>query len=154
MYTEFARKAGKEWDEGIIEPRWTGTYAYRGMLDMRQAIEAVGEEQANVLPIVPMEIGIDFESSRLWLRQARHAQMYLGPDRHILTFPLQGNTRVNVVAFKTDRSKPVGDRTWNKALWVEDVSQDEMLADFDDWGDGVKRLLKVLPPNFRGKYKI
>jgi hypothetical protein len=69
--------------------------------------------------------------------------MYLGQDRHILTFPLQDNTRVNVVAFKTDRSKPVGHRIWNKGPWVEDVSQAEMLADFDDWGNGVKRLLRV-----------
>lgn len=54
---------------GEINPFWSGTYAYRGMIptdELEAALEAKGSEKR--LALVP--------------------QMYLGKDRHILTFPL------------------------------------------------------------------
>ncbi|MCA8864414.1 MULTISPECIES: salicylate 1-monooxygenase [unclassified Halomonas] len=109
---------------GEISPLWSGTYAYRGMIPTNQleaALEAKGREKR--LALVP--------------------QMYLGKDRHILTFPVKQSQLVNVVAFITDRSTP------NPALpegeeWVQTVTQQEMLDVFDDWSPACQAILECI----------
>ncbi|KAI0197466.1 mannitol 1-phosphate dehydrogenase 2 [Astrocystis sublimbata] len=54
---------------------FSGKCAYRGLVPMDKAIEAVGEEEA------------------------RHAQMYFGYHGHILTYPIDLGRIMNVVAF-------------------------------------------------------
>lgn len=106
---------------GEITPFWSGTYAYRGMIptdELEAALEAKGSEKR--LALVP--------------------QMYLGKDRHILTFPVKQSQLVNVVAFITDRSAP------NPALpedeeWVQTVTQQEMLQVFEGWSPACQVVL-------------
>ncbi|WP_421842249.1 salicylate 1-monooxygenase [Marinobacter algicola] len=108
-----------------LAPFWSGTYAYRGMIptkQLEQAMEARGADKR--LALVP--------------------QMYLGPDRHILTFPVKQSKLINVVAFITDRSTP------NPALpkgeaWVNTVTQKEMLGIFEGWGAGSQAILECIP---------
>lgn len=110
---------------GEITPFWSGTYAYRGMVPTREleaALEAKGSEKR--LALVP--------------------QMYLGKDRHILTFPVKQSQLVNVVAFITDRSIP------NPTLpeseeWVQSVSQEEMLGVFAGWSPTCQAILECIP---------
>jgi salicylate hydroxylase len=66
-------------------------------------------------------------------------------SQHILTFPIQNATVINVVAFATDRSRPVGQRQWKHGLWVEPVAQAELLAEYVGWGNAVLGLLSVKP---------
>lgn len=109
---------------GYLGPRYSGTEAYRGMIEtgaLAQAFEAAGVEP----------------------RLARVPQMYLGPDRHVLTFPVKGAELVNVVAFVTDRRAtrftPAGD-----APWVVETSQQQMLDDFPGWGPATRTILGLI----------
>ncbi len=106
-------------------PRFTGTCAYRGMIDslrLREAYRAAGVDEH--LVDVP--------------------QMYLGLDGHILTFPVKQGRIINVVAFISDRSRP--DPQWPAdAPWVREASQREMLDAFAGWGDAARVLLECIP---------
>ncbi|MGM1053888.1 MAG: salicylate 1-monooxygenase [Pseudomonadota bacterium] len=110
---------------GEIAPFWSGTYAYRGMIPTAQlesALETRGADRR--LALVP--------------------QMYLGTDRHILTFPVKQSALINVVAFITDRS------TSNRQLadgeeWVQGVTQQEMLEVFAGWGTASQAILDCIP---------
>ncbi|HCR98343.1 MAG: salicylate 1-monooxygenase [Halomonas sp.] len=114
---------------GEITPLWSGTYAYRGMIptsELETTLEAHGSKKR--LALVP--------------------QMYLGKDRHILTFPVKQSQLVNVVAFITDRS------TTNPKLpegeeWVQAVTHKEMLGVFKDWGPACQAILECIPEPMR-----
>nr|WP_298057324.1 salicylate 1-monooxygenase [uncultured Halomonas sp.] len=110
---------------GEINPFWSGTYAYRGMIptaELEAALEAKGSEKR--LALVP--------------------QMYLGQDRHILTFPVKQSQLINVVAFITDRSTPNPQLPQGEE-WVKAVSQEEMLAVFEDWSPACQAILECIP---------
>ncbi|NYS76500.1 MULTISPECIES: salicylate 1-monooxygenase [Halomonadaceae] len=110
---------------GEITPFWSGTYAYRGMIptrDLEIALEAKGSEKR--LALVP--------------------QMYLGKDRHILTFPVKQSQLVNVVAFITDRSIP-NPKLPEGEEWVQAVSQAEMLDVFTGWSPACQAILECIP---------
>ncbi len=110
---------------GEITPFWSGTYAYRGMIptgELEAALEAKGSEKR--LALVP--------------------QMYLGKDRHILTFPVKQSQLINVVAFITDRSTsspalPKGEE------WVQAVTPEELLKIFEGWGPACQAILECIP---------
>lgn len=107
------------------DPQFTGTCAYRGLVDseqLRQSYRAAGVDEH--LVDVP--------------------QMYLGVDAHVLTFPVKQGRVINVVAFVSDRS--AGNPVWPEgAPWVRESSQQEMLDDFSGWGDAVRLLLECIP---------
>lgn len=108
-----------------LEPRFSGTCAYRGMVDSLQLREAFRIK------------GIDEHLVDV-------PQMYLGLDGHILTFPVRKGRIVNVVAFTSDRSQP--EPTWPAdAPWVREASQREMLDAFAGWGDAPRALLECIP---------
>ncbi|MBT2772364.1 salicylate 1-monooxygenase [Halomonas sp. ISL-60] len=110
---------------GEINPFWSGTYAYRGMIPTDQleaALEAKGREKR--LALVP--------------------QMYLGKDRHILTFPVKQSQLINVVAFITDRSTP-NPKLPEGAGWVQPVPQAEMLKVFEGWSSACQAILECIP---------
>ncbi|MGR4070121.1 salicylate 1-monooxygenase [Billgrantia sp. C5P2] len=110
---------------GDLGPFWSGTHAYRGMIPTTQleaALEARGADKR--LALVP--------------------QMYLGPDRHILTFPVKQSELINVVAFVTDRSTP-NPRLPEGEEWFKAVSQQEMLAVFAGWGAASQAILACIP---------
>lgn len=109
---------------GRFGPRFSGTKAYRGMLDTARLEQSLGA--AGVDP-----------------RLATVPQMYLGPNRHVLTFPVKRGTLVNVVAFVTDR-RSRSEETALEEPWVEDVSPQEMLADFAGWGKATRRILESI----------
>ncbi|GGE71348.1 salicylate 1-monooxygenase [Paenalcaligenes hominis] len=109
----------------LIEPRFSGTCAYRGLIDseqLRNAYRATGVDEH--LINVP--------------------QMYLGLDAHVLTFPVKKGRLINVVAFVSDRSNP--EPVWpNNAPWTQAISQERMLEDFSGWSVAVIELLKCIP---------
>lgn len=110
---------------GNLGPFWSGTYAYRGMVPTEQleaAMEARGADKR--LALVP--------------------QMYLGLDRHILTFPVKQSTQINVVAFITDRSTPAPKLPEGEE-WVNAVTQEELQNVFEGWGTGSQAILACIP---------
>jgi len=107
-----------------VAPRFTGTCAYRGMIDserLRRAFAAVGVDTH--LVDVP--------------------QMILGLDAHILTFPVKQGRLINVVAFVSDRSD--ADPQWPAGQsWVREASRREMLEAFAHWGVAARTLLECI----------
>jgi salicylate hydroxylase len=109
----------------LVAPRYSGTCAYRGMIDSEQLRAAY------------REAGVDEHLINV-------PQMYLGLDAHILTFPVKQGRLINVVAFISDRSQP--DPQWPQDKpWVKTTSQAEMLQAFSHWGDAVRVLLECIP---------
>ncbi|SER73275.1 salicylate hydroxylase [Pseudomonas sp. NFACC02] len=106
------------------EPRFTGTCAYRGMIDsetLREAYRAKGLDTH--LVDVP--------------------QMYLAKDGHILTFPVKKGRIINVVAFLSDRS--TDSPQWPATEpWVRKTTQAQMLNDFSGWGEAARTLLECI----------
>ncbi len=104
------------------EPQFSGTWAYRGIIkyqDYKQAIEKLGHD---------VEI-------------ADVPQMFLGKDKHILTFPIRQGEEINIVAFKSDRTQTV---LAENIPWTMAVSKQQMLADFSDWSESCKALLELI----------
>ncbi|SDS22720.1 salicylate 1-monooxygenase [Pseudomonas oryzae] len=109
----------------LASPRFSGTCAYRGMIDSQQLRAAYREHSLDEhLVNVP--------------------QMYLGLDAHILAFPVKQGRLINVVAFVSDRSHSTP--AWpSDSPWVRNASQAEMLEAFADWGDAARVLLESIP---------
>ena len=106
---------------GDLGPRFSGTHAYRGLIPRQQLEDALKRQGADE-------------------RLSKVPQMLLGRDRHILTFPVKGGSVINVVAFATDRalSRPL---VAEPDPWVEEVSPETLLAEFDDWGNATRAIL-------------
>lgn len=96
------------------QARFSGLYAYRGLIPMEKAVVAIGDEFA------------------------RNGQMYLGNAAHVLTFPIEKGATMNVVAFQTKK-----DGKWEDERWVLPMKKEDMFNDFHGWGDTVLRILSV-----------
>jgi salicylate hydroxylase len=94
---------------------FTGKYAYRGLIPMEKAVDLLGDELA------------------------RNSQMYFGYHGHILTFPIEQGRTMNVVAFKTSKTKK-----WEDDRWVLPMKREDMENDFQDWGQQVKSILSLM----------
>ncbi|MHA3117055.1 salicylate 1-monooxygenase [Acinetobacter sp. ANC 4635] len=105
-----------------VNPQFSGTWAYRGIIkfqDFKQAIEKLGND---------VEI-------------ADVPQMFLGKDKHILTFPIRQGEEINIVAFNSDRTQTV---LPENTPWTSPVSKQQMLDDFSDWSDSCQALLNLI----------
>ncbi|KIJ31478.1 hypothetical protein M422DRAFT_266856 [Sphaerobolus stellatus SS14] len=109
----------------VVVAKFTRTVAFRGLIPVDSAIEALGPRIA-VKP---------------------HA--FVGPDRHLIVFPLQGQPIVNIVVFATDRSKPWDEQGPQPGeSWVLPATQEEMLGYFEGWDPRVTKLLSfITKPN-------
>lgn len=96
-----------------VQPSYSHKYAYRGMIPMDKAIEAIGEERA------------------------LNATMFMGPDGHVLTFPVAHGEKLNIVAFRTTPKQ------WEEPRMTKLASREDALRDFEGYGPKVTRLLKL-----------
>ncbi|KFY51691.1 hypothetical protein V497_08925, partial [Pseudogymnoascus sp. VKM F-4516 (FW-969)] len=101
-------------DDPALQPRFTNAYAYRGLIPMDLAVAELGEEKA------------------------RNRQMYLGPNGHILTFPVAKGNMLNIVAFHGADDKP-----W-EGPWVKQDQKEAMERDFEGWGKNPRGIMKLL----------
>ncbi|KAL0260125.1 hypothetical protein SLS55_005871 [Diplodia seriata] len=67
-------------DHPAAKARFSGKYAYRGLIPMDKAAALLGDELA------------------------RNSQMYLGYHGHVLTFPIEHGATMNVVAFASSKT--------------------------------------------------
>jgi salicylate hydroxylase len=68
---------------------------------------------------------------------AGNSQMYLGPEGHILTYPIDHGKVMNVIAFKNL------DTEWEHEAWVLKNKGAEMKRDYEGWGEPVQAILRV-----------
>ncbi|TVY90612.1 FAD-dependent monooxygenase [Lachnellula willkommii] len=94
---------------------YTYKYAYRGLIPMEKAIAELGEAAAV------------------------NSRMYLGPDHHILTFPIDRGETLNIVAFTTTSQDWPDIHKSTRAATKQDA-----LNDFSGWGQTVTHLLSLL----------
>ncbi|CAG9986792.1 unnamed protein product [Clonostachys byssicola] len=96
-------------------PSYSHKYAYRGLIPMNKAIEAVGNENA------------------------QNACMYMGPGGHVLTFPVKSGTVMNVVAFHTSEEE------WEDSERnVRTATRADALHDFAGYGEDVNKILQLM----------
>ncbi|KAJ9133367.1 FAD/NAD(P)-binding domain-containing protein [Pleurostoma richardsiae] len=98
--------------------RYSHKYAWRGLIPIEDAINALGPEKG--------------QNTGLWM----------GPDHHVLTFPVNHGKTLNLVAFVTDPGE-----------WPSDTnltlpsSREEALEDFKGFGPSVLNLIKLTGEN-------
>jgi len=98
-----------------IEPEFTGKYAYHGLIPMEDAVAAIGE-------------------------RARDNLMFWGYGGHLVTFPIDKGKTFDVVAFQTPKTAK-----WEHGNdWVVSITIADVLDDFKDWSEPVKKLLSML----------
>lgn len=99
-------------------PVYTHKYAYRGLIPMQRAVEALGDDNA------------------------KNGKMHLGKDGHILTFPVDHGSTMNVVAFRTN------DAEWPDAKRLTlPTKKEHVYEDFKDFGPTVQKIIDMLEPN-------
>ncbi|KAI0318091.1 hypothetical protein OF83DRAFT_1083140 [Amylostereum chailletii] len=70
---------------------------------------------------------------------------WMGYGRHIITFPIKHDTVLNIVAFVADFDKPMLPADPNGARsWVQEVTQKELLDQYEGWGEDALIMLKCI----------
>ena len=98
-------------------PSYSHRYAYRGLVPMDKAVEA---------------IDADLAVNRV---------MHMGQDGHILTFPVAHGKTMNVVAFVYDPKE------WANERLVVPTTREEAMRDFAHWGVTAKAIVSLLQDN-------
>ena len=102
-------------DHPAAKPSYTNKYAYRGCVSMAQAIQALGEERAT------------------------NASLWMGENRHIVTYPMDNGASMNLLAFVTNDR---GD--WPSSMdLTSPTTKAEALDDFRNFGQNVKKILEL-----------
>jgi salicylate hydroxylase len=92
---------------------YSGKYAYRGVVDMKKAVEVRRKEVVN-------------------------RQVFVGDGGHLLMFPIKNGKALNIVAFKDAYGAP-----WTQKQWVVPSSRNALLKDFTGWAPNATRILHV-----------
>jgi salicylate hydroxylase len=100
----------------ISHPNYSHKAAYRSLIPMDKAVEALGEYKA------------------------KKKHMHIGPKAHVLHFPVVNQTMMNVVAFVSDPEKWPDD---NKLDVL--ANRADLEAAFADWGHSVRSIIQLLP---------
>lgn len=88
-----------------IQPRFTGRIAWRGTC----------------------------EAARLPRFESRHVLLWMGPDAHLVVYPLADGRQVNLVAVTTG--------TWDRPGWSEPGDPAEVARAFAAWPDAARNLI-------------
>ncbi|KAI1129066.1 mannitol 1-phosphate dehydrogenase 2 [Nemania abortiva] len=83
--------------------------------------------------LVPMTRAVQL----LGEEKAMNSQIYFGYHGHILTFPIEKGKTMNVVAFASRDD-------WTAPNWVVQVSKEELLADFENWGPPATTIVSAM----------
>ncbi|EIW63582.1 FAD/NAD-P-binding domain-containing protein [Trametes versicolor FP-101664 SS1] len=100
-----------------IEPVWSGSIAYRGLIPVGQMIRADGVEH----------------------RTIQSPMMYCGKSKHVVSYSISRGSIVNVVAMA---SRPDLYKSTYAGPWVVDCSREEVLECFAGWEPEVEEMLK------------
>ncbi|KAH9859049.1 FAD/NAD-P-binding domain-containing protein [Lenzites betulinus] len=102
-----------------IEPIWSGSIAYRGLIPVDRLVSTNGVAH----------------------RTIESPMMYCGKSKHVVSYSISAGSIVNVVAMA---SQPHLYRTIYPNPWVTECNPDEMLECFADWEPEVIDILKCI----------
>ncbi|KAJ3523154.1 hypothetical protein NM688_g8773 [Phlebia brevispora] len=72
--------------------------------------------------------------------------LFLGKNKHVTTYPIRSGSLINIVAFVTDRTLPMGQATLPPgAPQVVPATTEELVAEYMDFGEDVRKLLSCVP---------
>ena len=97
-------------------PHYTNRIAFRGLIPMPAAIAAIGEYKA------------------------KRQHMHIGPNQHMLHFPVAGQTLMNFVAFLPDPNDWPDD-----TKMVAPAKREEVVEAFKTWGPTCQAITHLLP---------
>jgi len=115
----FLTKQGTTEDLGSINPIWTGSVAYRGLVPVGDLERQFPGHRATMVPV-----------------------MYCGKNKHLIVYPVSHGKYINVVA--VHNSEPDLEGTFIDNTAVTSVPQAEMLAVFAGWEEEVQSLLRCI----------
>ncbi|KAK0713707.1 hypothetical protein B0T26DRAFT_783094 [Lasiosphaeria miniovina] len=110
---------------------YSGKFAYRCLIPMDRVVEELGEARA------------------------REPSLWMGPDRHVLTFPIGPSgpgQLLNLVAFVDS-----GSRSWpSETSLTLPATREDVVRDFRGFGQNVQRLLGMMqaPPDRWGLFDL
>ena len=100
----------------VSHSTYTHKIAYRGLIPMDKAVEAIGEYKA------------------------KNQHMHLGPQAHLLHFPVANQKLMNVVAFAPDPEE------WEDSeRFVAPATREDVEKVFANWGPTVRSIARLLP---------
>ncbi|KAF9449148.1 4-aminobenzoate hydroxylase [Macrolepiota fuliginosa MF-IS2] len=102
-----------------LEPVWSGTIAYRGLVTKEELREKFPGHRALDLPGV----------------------MYIGKHKHTVVYPIGGGKLINVVATIHDKSK---DGTTLDGPWNSEATQSEFYDQFVGWEEEFQALINCI----------
>ncbi|KAF8160844.1 FAD/NAD-P-binding domain-containing protein, partial [Crassisporium funariophilum] len=120
MYREMAEKEGDPRLLHYIDPIWTGTMAYRGLI------------RAEDIPR---------SKDGLLHRTIQTPMMYCGKNKHVVSYSISQGQIVNVVTFASEPGKQ-GESFDGE--WVANCDQAELLSCYAGWEPEVEQLLKCI----------
>lgn len=97
-------------------PHYTHKVAYRGLIPMDKAIEAIGEYKA------------------------RNQHNHIGPNAHLIHYPVANQTMINATAFVTDLDEWPDD-----TQTVVPATRTAAVIAFESWNPVVRKLASLLP---------
>lgn len=112
----------------VEDMKFTGKVAYRVLIPMDQAKSALGDELAG------------------------NSQMYMGPGKSMLTYPIVHGKILNVAALCTKE-----DGKWENSNWVVPKTQEDLKECYRGWGGPVQKIVEVsgyLRKGRHGKVKL
>lgn len=111
-------------DEKKIEPTFTGKYAYRGLIPIDEAVDAIGD----------------------W---AKVNTIICGYGGHLVAFPIDKGKTFNIVAF----TSPKNGKWEHGDTWVVPATVEDAQKDFSHFSDGVLKLLgRLRKPDIWGLF--
>ncbi|KAL8948092.1 MAG: hypothetical protein Q9222_005695 [Ikaeria aurantiellina] len=97
----------------VAKSRFTGAICYRALAPMDSAIELLGEEHA------------------------QNATMLAGPERALMTYPIEFGRSLNIVAFEyLDH--------WPHEKWIVPAKYDQIVENYRGWGKPAQGVVKLL----------
>ena len=99
----------------VSYPHYSHVFGYRGLISMKNAIDALGEYKARTL------------------------HLHVGPNAHIIHYPVANQTMVNVAAFVRDSNE------WNSDELVAPATKVDVVNDFANWNPCVRAVVGFLP---------
>ncbi|KXN88935.1 Salicylate hydroxylase [Leucoagaricus sp. SymC.cos] len=95
---------------------FSNTVAYRGLVSHESLLKAGLKTRVNSMPVC-----------------------WMGKNKHLITFPMQGTEMINVVMFSSNYSKSMGSQ--KEGPWVETVPRTGVKSLYDDMGNDVKIIM-------------
>ncbi|KAJ3809160.1 FAD/NAD-P-binding domain-containing protein [Lentinula aff. lateritia] len=117
LYRECSERSGDSTLLKFIDPVWTGTIAYRGLIPVEH------------LP--PCH------------RSIADPMMYCGKSKHVVSYSISRGKVVNVVALASD-PKREGEPHNEDIVWVTNCLQQELLECYSNWEPEVEQLLNQI----------